>query len=291
MAYNAFVATTKLKKRDPDSPSMAGAPKGSTVTARSKSELQQLGERMHWTPRELTMVEIGAMSSQEMLWHEVMNSENYQKAIQLPGVIAENRKNMATWDIRKKWLGQTPVTDDDKQKMAEVALAFERLYPQWIKSEANATAMWNYMLENNLDPTKLQSVVAAFENLAQTGKISLNPSAISAGHETSVSGTELTSHRNFHLLLQRQRRATAEEQQSADQWLESHPELKDRRTPPLIAKRLAQEEATSRHFQQAASASADATVVKVVDYGDQSPGCAAAARENKFPQEDSKYDR
>jgi hypothetical protein len=108
------------------------------------------------------------------------------------------------------------------------------------------------------------SVLMSVDSLE--GKISLNPSAIAAGPESEITGAELTSHRNFHLLLQSQRRPTAEEAMSADEWLAAHPELPDRRRPPIIEAREAKVRATAEHFKQAEEDTARAGSTSFTEY-------------------------
>src|SRR5712692_5046856 len=106
MAYSVFVSTHQFKsKKTADSPN-AGASKVSAVTARSKSELQALGEKLGYTACPLTMADIRAMSSQEMLWHESENSENYKAAFAVEENKKNNKVNIVGWDARRMWEGR-----------------------------------------------------------------------------------------------------------------------------------------------------------------------------------------
>jgi len=95
MAYvsNAWKQTQRSKPKN-DSASTAGAPKIATVIARSKSDLKEWGERMSLAPRTLSMSEINAMSSQEMLWHEAWNGENYKAAFTAEDNKKTNKANV-----------------------------------------------------------------------------------------------------------------------------------------------------------------------------------------------------
>jgi len=151
--------------------------------------------------------------------------------------------------------------------MADVAQQFLRLYPQFISSDANVDAIWNYQQEHNLDPAKLSSPIEAFESLAQSGKISLNPSAISAGPESSVSGRELTSHHSFHLLLQRQRRTSDVDKLSADEYFEKNKDvLADKRMPFIVAVRQERAANNAAHVKNTEAVTASSGSTKVVDY-------------------------
>ena len=256
--------TTKQKQNDSVLAGSARTPQ--SANGMNRAELEALASRMGWIPRELSMSDIRTMSSAELRYHEVCNSEKFQVALERDSNKKHNEQAMKGWDVRKKWSGEIAATDSDKQKMKAVAEQFERMYPQWIKSESNASEVWNYMRQNNSDPTQIASVIAAFEALAQSGKISLNPSAIGAGQETSVTGSELTSHRNFHRLLQSQRRPTADEAKSADAWLQDHPELKPSVLPPIVAARREKVASTIAYFENAKQATNEGSVVRMTDY-------------------------
>lgn len=257
-----FIIPTKPIRTTTETPK---APRD--VSSMGKSELEALATRMGWTPRELTYQEITKdMSSAEARYHEICNTENWGRAFRKEEARHKNADVDAQWDRRKKWTGKKAVSEEERARMREVASEFEQLYPQYVKSEANSNVLWTYLRENNLDPTKLQDIVSAFSALAQSGQIALNPSAISAGPETSVEGRDLLSHHNIHLLLQPQRRVNPEDKLSAKQYLEQHPELHDKRTPPLIQQRIAREQNTAEHFQKTQEATATHNGTRFTDY-------------------------
>jgi hypothetical protein len=233
--YNAFISTTprlRRHKKD-DSPSTAGAGKVSAITARSKSELKELGERMGWTPRPLSMQEIHAMPSQQLLWEEAWNSDNYQRALELPGVIAENKKNMAAWDAKSLWDDQTQSTPQQAQAALDAIERFTASYPQFIRSKPCNQVVLLWLKERNLE-ISFTNLVQSFEENCLAGRVWLSPAAISVGSETEITSTELTKHRNFHLLLQAQCRVNPNDHLSADEYKAAHPELHDTRVPPMI---------------------------------------------------------
>src|SRR5712691_8977406 len=156
------------KKTDSGMPGAAKTPQA-TGTA-SKEELKALAARMGWEPRELTHRDIETMSSGELRFFEVCHPDLLDAAMQRQANIDENEKNQAWWDVRKKWMGTTAATDQERAKMREAAQRLEQLYPQYITSDENGRALWEFMRDNNLDPTKFASVVDAFESLAQAGR-------------------------------------------------------------------------------------------------------------------------
>lgn len=255
-----------MSRRKDDSQLAGTARTPQSASGLGRSELENLAKVNNWKVRDLNKTDIQAMSSAEFAWFEAIHPELLEAAFERDSNIKHNEEAMKGWDVRKKWSGQIAATDDDRQKMKVVAEQFERMYPQWIKSESNASEVWNFMRQNNLDPTQIASVIAAFESLAQSGKISLNPSAIGAGQETSVTGSELTSHRNFHRLLQSQRRPTVDEAKSADAWLQEHPELKPSVLPPIVAARREKVASTIAYFENAKQATNEGSVVRMTDY-------------------------
>ena len=236
------------------------------TSSMSAAELEALAVRMGWTKRELSYQELQSMSSAEMRYHQICNKERYDAAFTNEEARKQAARTNAEWERLKKWTGETPVSQEDRAKMREVANEFQRLYPQYIRNESNSRVLWDYMEDSNLDPTNLQGVISAFETLAQKGDIALNPSAIGAGPETSVEGRDLIKHHNFHLLLQPQRRVNPEDKLSAKQYLEQHPELHDKSTPPLIQQRIVREQNTAEHFQKTQEATATQNGTRFTDY-------------------------
>lgn len=271
--YNQFLATRpKARRQKDDSPATAGAGGKLPRVGVNKSDLEAQGAQNGWTVGPVTPEQVKAMSSAALRWHEQFNAENLDKALTTEQNRAAKQKDQAADTVRKKWLKQAPVTDDEQKQMRDVATQFLRLYPQFIESEANVDAVWNYMQEQNLDPTELSSPVAAFESLAQAGKVSLNPSAISAGPERSVSGRELTSHHSFHLLLQPQRRTSDVDKLSADQFKAAHPELHDTRMPFIVSVRKEREANTTAHKTVTQEVTSSSGSTKVVDYPQEQHG-------------------
>ena len=268
MAYNAFVATnTRLRKKEAtDSPATAGAAKVATVTARSKSELKELGERMGWTPRKLTAAEIrGEMSGQEMLWHEAWNSDNYRAAFTIEENQKNNKQNMVGWNAKRMWEGRA--TEEESQKAFAAGDRFASNFSQFVRSVANGEVMTSYMAEHNLDATQVQSYVEAFEVLAPQGKLVLSPKAAGIGLEDRLEGEAVRLYPRLYLLLQPNKVLKPEDKLSADEWFSQHPELHETRTPPIIIQKQQVAAATAAHFEQTKTGTAEGQAVRFTDMG------------------------
>src|SRR5438552_1623093 len=204
-AFNAFESTHRFTKTAKDSSSTAGAAKVATVTARSKSELKELGERMGWTAGPRTIAEINSMSSQQSLWEEHFNSEQYDRALALPGLAKERKEINAQWAAKSLWDDKTQPTPEQAAEIVNALERFKEIYPQFIPSRAENGIILTWLKERNLHVT-FENLVESFEANALEGKVWLNPNAISAGSETEVSDQQLLQHHNFSKLIQPQKR-------------------------------------------------------------------------------------
>jgi hypothetical protein len=226
--YNVFEATRRSKRKIPkDSPVSAGVAKVPRVGVNT-SDLEAQGELYGWTAKPLTYNEVLEMSSSELRWHEAFNKENVDRAFTLAENQRLNRERMPVWNVRRMWKGKATPEEDEKARIAGDAFAIRT--PQFARTVENATLMIEHMQRNDLDATQVSSYVTAFRVLTAEGKIAL---------------------------------ATPE---SADDFLHNHPELHDRRTPPIIAARNVKVLATAEHFQRAEAATASAGVTQVTKY-------------------------
>src|SRR6266403_4092039 len=143
--FNAFISTNPRfrKHTKDDSPTTAGAPKIATVIARSKSELKEWGERMSLAPRTLSMSEINGMSSQEILWHEAWNGENYKAAFTAEENKKTNKANVAASSTKRMWAGQA--TEEESQQAYAAGERFASNYASFVRNTANSEAMVLYM--------------------------------------------------------------------------------------------------------------------------------------------------
>ncbi len=209
----------------------------------SKSELKSLGERKGWTVREISAREIQQqMSADEVLWHEAFNKENVDRAFERQRIDKHNREAMGQWAVKRMWEGKATPEENEKARIAGDTFAMRT--PKFARTIESAQIMVEYMQQNDLDATKVESYVIAYKALVEDGKLTPAPA------------------------------------QSADDFLRSHPELHDTRTPPIIAVRAARKEATEKFFEQAKAATAQAGATSVTDY---------PADETGYPNYPTKY--
>ena len=278
--YNAWISTSRrFKEKAKDSPE-----KTATGEVATREELEMVGHARGWTARPLTSRELQEMDSTQYRWHEFFNAQNLQAALQSPGkevseeareltyediqnmsakeaawhqlhnaehwriafekeeIRRTNKQHMKVWDVRKQW--REGVTEEQSRRAQEAGAEFASRFPTFEKTLENAHAIVQFMEEKDLDPTEIASYITAYRELINQGKL------------------------------------TAAPVQSADEFLHSHPELHDRRTPPLIQVREAKAAQTAKHFEAAANATAKGTVVNFTDY---------AADETGYPNYPSKY--
>jgi uncharacterized tellurite resistance protein B-like protein len=189
---------------------------------------------MGWTVHELSMREIQQMSADETLWHEAYNKENLDSAFTLAENQRLNKERMPVWETRRKW--REGVTREETEKARIAGDQFATRFPQFERSLQNAELMVVYMREHDLDATQIQSYISAFREMSAEGRLTLV------------------------------------EPESASEFLHNHVELRDQRIPPLIAARNAKAEQTQKYFEQAASATNQGSVARVVDYPQEQRG-------------------
>jgi len=276
--FNVFESTHRFRGKTAKV-SSAGTAKVATVTARSKSELKELGERLGWTPGPRTMAEINAMSSQQCLWEENFNSEQYERALSLPGITKERKDIDHQRAAKKLWDDQTQPTPEQAAEIWKALENFKETYPQLIPARRENECILLWLKDRNMHVT-FSNLVESFEANALEGRLYLNPNAISAGSETEVSGQQLLQHHNFFKLIQPQKRISDVDRLSADEFFEKNKEtLADRRTPPIIVARNAQQQATEKFFEQAKEATATPRTgaTRVTDFGHEPRGGSGTA--------------
>src|SRR5256885_15880055 len=110
--FNAFEATNPRKKsKSFNEGATAGTAKVSSG-GKSREELKSLGERNGWTARELSMREIQQMGADEVVWHEVFDKENFDKAFERDAVVKERKVINQKWDAKKLWDDVTKPTPE-----------------------------------------------------------------------------------------------------------------------------------------------------------------------------------
>jgi hypothetical protein len=265
--YNQFLATRpRSRRKDSGQESgTAGAGKVPRVGV-NKSDLEAQGAQHGWTARPLTHKEVLAMSSSEIRWHEQFNKQNLDKALAEPGKIKAHKDIDSQWKATKFWDDTTgiSVTPDEYETLIAEFKKFIDHYPQYKTplADENNDVIFGWLRDRHMAPI-FSNLVLAFEANALEGKLWLNPSAISAGKESEVFGTD---HHAFDLLVQPQRR-NADDGLSADDFLQAHKDvLADKRVPPLIAAREAKANATASYFYQTGTVTASSGSTKVLDY-------------------------
>lgn len=271
---------TKYSKSKDDSPATAGVGKMQAQAVTNKKELKELGERMCWKVRPLTEKEIrGEMGGQELIWHETFSPDEVEKALALT---EKNKQYDATLEQGRAlrfWHNVINLNSDEQTAFRAEFQKFVDTYPQFrgAHPQENTDVLTTWLQDRHMTPI-YPNLCAAFEANALAGKLWLNPSAISAGQESETYGTQ---HHNFHLLIQPQRRNN-DDGISADAYLAQHDELKDKRTPPLIAARQERAVATAAHFAQAAANTARSGSMTVTEYPEDQSGYSSAPTKYSF---------
>jgi hypothetical protein len=247
----------------------------------TRAELESLAARQGWQPRELTMKDIREMSSAELRYHEVCNRQNYDAAFQRAENVTHNRKAMEQWATKRMFDDQA--TPQEIEAAVKEAQRFSANHSQFLGSTqpTNRAKLFQWLRDRNL-PITYDNFCGGFADLAIRGELVVSAGCIGDGRE--LTGEALRNYPRLHELLQPHRIPTAEESMSADEWKAAHPELADRRVPPLIARRQQVAEKTAEHFQRSASAEVKASVVRVVDYGEQRPGVPPEADKYSLKQ-------
>jgi hypothetical protein len=285
MAYvsNAWKQTKRGGPKN-DSPTTAGVGGKVPRVGVNKSDLEAQGIAHGWTVGPVTPEQVKAMSSAALRWHEEFNNENLEKAFTSQTVDKYNKTVRVNQANKRMYEGGA--SPEESQAAFDAGDRFAQRYAQFVRSVPNAKVIMEYMEEANLDARKVESYMEAFEHLAPLGKLALNPSAIGAGSETEI--YDVAKHRNYHLLMQAQRRPSEIDRMSADEFKaaaqKTHPDLRDKRVSPIVAAKNAKTEATAQHFQQAADHTNKANVVTVVDYPENEPSGHQAHSKFRFKQ-------
>jgi len=195
---------------------------------KGREELKAMGERNGWADDELTARDVTNLSADHYLWFEAFFPARLEHAAEIENNRRLNAERMPSWNARRMWAGNATKDEDEKSRIAGDQFAMR--HPQFARTIENATLMIEHMKERDLDATKIESYAVAFLELTEQRKLTVAPA------------------------------------ESADDFYKAHPELHDRRTPPVIAARAARTEQTAKHFEAAASAAVKGNVVNVVDY-------------------------
>src|SRR5258706_1205177 len=201
--YNQFLATRpKARRQKDDSPATAGTGGKVPRVGVNRSDLEAQGVEQGWTVGPVTPEQVKEMSSAALRWHEQFNKENLNRALAEPGDIKARKDIDSQWKAKRFWddTAGTSVTPDEYKVLTTEFKKFIDHYPQFKTPHAdeNNDVIFGWLRDRHMAPI-FSNLVLAFEPTALDGKLWLNPSAISAGSETEVTGTQ---HHNFHLLVQ-----------------------------------------------------------------------------------------
>ena len=182
------------------------------------------------------------MSAADAEWHMIHNKQAWQAAFDEEQRRRSSKLHVAQTRTKLQWQGHASESEDEAARIA--GATFAKKFPQFERSLSNAQAMARYMQENDLPGTELSSYIAAFRALSERGEL------------TSV------------------------KPESSTEFLQKHPELRDTRTPPMIAVRNATAEATEAAFANAELNTVRAGSTSVTTYDEEQTG---------FPQAPTKY--
>lgn len=236
----------------------------------SKSELKALGERRNYQDRELDARAVANLSSDEYLWFQVFYPTRLEDAAQRDTIKKHNKAAMKETEAQqfwnKYWGTMNQASPEEANRILAELQSFQASFPQFIASRTENQVILEWLRDRNLELT-FHNLAQSFEANALEGRIYLNPNSIGAGSESEVTGTALTTHHNFHLLIQPQRRMTETDRLSADEYFAKNKDvLGDKRLPPIVTARREKAKATAAYFEQAAAATAKAGSTVVTDY-------------------------
>lgn len=223
--------------------------KAATEQNSSVKPRSEQAERYGWTACELTYKQIAEMGADEAAWHQQFNSKNWRAAFEGEEDRRAGKQHVAKSRIELMWSGHATPEEDEAARIA--AEHFTKKFPQFERTIENVNRILQYMRERNYDGTDESSYVRAFRELLDAGQITLKPT------------------------------------ESADDFLQKHPELRGDSngkpiTPPLIQARQGRNQATAEHFEKTKAASKRAGSMTVVDYENEQTGYPAAPTKYSF---------
>lgn len=196
------------------------------------------------TVRPLTYSEITAMSAADAEWHVQHNKKNWELAFEEQERRRTGKQHLAKTKVELCWSGHSTAEEDELAYRAGNEFALRT--PTFPRTNEAAILVANYMKENLMDATRVDSYVKAFRQLVEDRKI--QPLAY----------------------------------QSADTFYSEHKELHPTQVPPLIQAKEAKAKATEEHFAKAQAASARAGSTTVVDYEAEQTGYPQAPTKYSF---------
>jgi hypothetical protein len=248
---------------------------------KTTSELQVLARKFGWQPGPLTYAQIKRMSSDEALFHERLNKEEFERALAEPALKAKNHRDAEAEKVQRQF--EDKATPEEHEAALKEVTKFVAQHPQF-KADLmdQRTALINFLKERRL-PVTQANLTDAFQILGREGKLTLNPSAVGiirvrysngatydirqedlAVHqrrnrgltvlepETEISGSRLAMSGALDILLSPHSPAIQEGREqaalSADDYKKQNPEAFLGPTPALIEQKFQQATATFLSF-------------------------------------------
>ena len=205
-----------------------GPAKAASAGNASKAELEALAARNGWAPRALTYEDVQRMSSAELRFHEIWNSEALNEAFKQEEARRYRKESVPRTRIQLAWNGHSTAQEDELAYRA--GNEFTLGTPSFPRTNEAATLIADYMKRNLMDATRVESYLQAWKALTEEGKITPLP------------------------------------YQSADAFYNEHQELHPTQKPPLIQAKEAKAEATKAAFANAESNTASAGFTNFTDY-------------------------
>jgi hypothetical protein len=181
-------------------------------------------------------------------WHLIANKDNLEKAANESQTKKQNET--AAFAQKANRHKTHTATSEDLEAVKADGLKFAEDYPQLIRDSEQNQVLFQWILDRSL-PIEYGTLVQAFEALAQTGELLLNPSACDAGSESEVTGHRLKTHPNLWKLLAPYNAATRERyevgkmsakdykaaslRENPEDWPETVPELVQRKIDRVVS--------------------------------------------------------
>jgi hypothetical protein len=162
----------------------------------SKSELQHLADKYGWKVKPLSYAEVRAMSSQEYEYHEKFNAKALEAALNehaTKGIIEKGEALSRLQQVAAAFRSGLGMDSDTLELFMAAAQEFERRHPYLDFSPdntVNGTILGGYMVNNGLDPTKIESFETAYRALGGKSAFRLSAAAQQAEDEKRMGAAE-----------------------------------------------------------------------------------------------------
>jgi hypothetical protein len=173
---------------------------------KSKQELQALAVRYGWEPQKsFTPAQMRAMSSNEYAYHLAFSADalaNVENAEATKGIV-EKAEALSRWrQIAEAFQRNRGFDSETLEMFAKVATEFERRHPEISPELENGKILASYMVENHLDPTKIESYETAYRQLGGKSAFRLSAAAQQQEDEKRMGADE---YKKLHPELSKER--------------------------------------------------------------------------------------